>query len=138
MILVTRFNANFRSCCALGSIALFVLFLLASAPHRVHHLLENLSLRADLAEPEKIEDKKIYALPTNNDNSPYHQDGRVHDHYFQLHHAPTAQNDVARHDHSQENLTPLHANTTKPGTHHKATDLIDGVQVGKPDHSREL
>jgi hypothetical protein len=31
-----------RSACALGVISCFVLFLTASAPHRVHHLFENL------------------------------------------------------------------------------------------------
>jgi hypothetical protein len=38
---------NFRSSCALGIISLFVLFLAASAPHRVHHLLEGLHLPED-------------------------------------------------------------------------------------------
>jgi hypothetical protein len=32
---------NFRSACALGIVGCFVLFLAASAPHRVHHLFEN-------------------------------------------------------------------------------------------------
>lgn len=32
-----------RSICALGTVSLFALFLAASQPHRVHHLLENLS-----------------------------------------------------------------------------------------------
>jgi hypothetical protein len=31
---------NFRSICALGIVSLFVLFLTASAPHRVHHFFE--------------------------------------------------------------------------------------------------
>jgi hypothetical protein len=31
---------NFRSICALGIVSLFVLFLTASAPHRVHHSFE--------------------------------------------------------------------------------------------------
>jgi hypothetical protein len=33
---------NLRAACSLGIIATFVLFLAASAPHRVHHLFENL------------------------------------------------------------------------------------------------
>jgi len=33
---------HFRSTCALGVLCCFVLFLAASAPHRVHHLFENL------------------------------------------------------------------------------------------------
>jgi hypothetical protein len=33
---------NFRSTCSVGIVSLFVLFLSASAPHRVHHLFENL------------------------------------------------------------------------------------------------
>jgi hypothetical protein len=33
---------NFRSTCSVGIVSLFVLFLAASAPHRVHHLFENL------------------------------------------------------------------------------------------------
>jgi hypothetical protein len=33
---------NFRSICALGIVSLFVLFLTASAPHRVHHFFEQL------------------------------------------------------------------------------------------------
>ena len=35
-------STNFRSTCSLGIISCFVLFLAASAPHRVHHLFENL------------------------------------------------------------------------------------------------
>jgi len=35
-------SKNFLSACALGIISCFVLFLAASAPHRVHHLFENL------------------------------------------------------------------------------------------------
>jgi hypothetical protein len=31
---------NFRSICAVGIVSLFVLFLTASAPHRVHHFFE--------------------------------------------------------------------------------------------------
>jgi hypothetical protein len=31
---------NFRSICGLGIVSLFVLFLTASAPHRVHHFFE--------------------------------------------------------------------------------------------------
>jgi hypothetical protein len=38
---VKRIDYNFRSACALGIISCFVLFLTASAPHRVHHLFEN-------------------------------------------------------------------------------------------------
>ena len=35
---------SFRSGCALGVVSLFVIFLAASAPHRVHHFFENLPL----------------------------------------------------------------------------------------------
>jgi hypothetical protein len=35
-------SRNFHSVCSLGIISCFVLFLAASAPHRVHHLFENL------------------------------------------------------------------------------------------------
>ena len=35
-------SRHLRSSCALGIISCFVLFLTASAPHRVHHLFENL------------------------------------------------------------------------------------------------
>jgi hypothetical protein len=35
---------RFRSGCTLGIISLFVIFLAASAPHRVHHFFENLPL----------------------------------------------------------------------------------------------
>ena len=37
-----KIDYNFRTSCALGIISCFVLFLTASAPHRVHHLFENL------------------------------------------------------------------------------------------------
>jgi hypothetical protein len=45
--LVKKVNFNFRSACGLGIISLFVSFLAASAPHRVHHLLEDLQLPPD-------------------------------------------------------------------------------------------
>jgi hypothetical protein len=40
---VKKIDYNFRSTCSLGVISSFVLFLAASAPHRVHHLFENLA-----------------------------------------------------------------------------------------------
>jgi hypothetical protein len=44
---VKKANFSFRSSCALGIVSLFVYFLAASAPHRVHHLLEDLQFPAD-------------------------------------------------------------------------------------------
>jgi hypothetical protein len=35
---------NLRSSCAVGIVSLFVLFLTAAAPHRVHHFFEKVSL----------------------------------------------------------------------------------------------
>ncbi len=43
---------NLRSTCALGIISCFVLFLAASAPHRVHHLFENLPWTDQAADAE--------------------------------------------------------------------------------------
>ena len=35
-------RSDFRSICSLGIVSLFLFFLAASAPHRVHHIFENL------------------------------------------------------------------------------------------------
>ena len=53
-----------RSLCALITISFWVHFLAASAPHRVHHLLENLP-RRDLAPNQGTRQSKI-----NRDGNP--------------------------------------------------------------------
>jgi hypothetical protein len=40
---VERRRSYFRSVCSLAVVSLFILFLTSTAPHRVHHIFENLS-----------------------------------------------------------------------------------------------
>jgi hypothetical protein len=41
---VKKIILNFRAICSLGTLSLFILFLAASQPHRVHHFFEDLRL----------------------------------------------------------------------------------------------
>ena len=63
---------TFRSSCALGTVALFVLFLIASAPHRVHHLLENLP-------PPAKPDASGVDTPRNHTHAPDSHAAHSHD-----------------------------------------------------------
>lgn len=60
---------NFRSICAVGIVSLFVLFLTASTPHRVHHIFE---------QPPPVAQKHFHG-PDHEANDKDHSQGHDHD-----------------------------------------------------------
>ena len=85
---------NLRSTCALGIISCFVLFLAASAPHRVHHLFENLpkphghGLRSHSpTQPDATDNTHTDHQADTNSADPLHADAPHDD----QNHDPTAQ-----------------------------------------------
>lgn len=85
-------SRHLRSTCSLGIIASFVVFLAASAPHRVHHLFENLP-------------------------KPYGQDHHAHS-SMQSGTTSAVDHDTNDHEHS---ASPAHAGTTHDDQNHDDT-----------------
>jgi hypothetical protein len=130
---------NFRSACALGIISCFVLFLAASAPHRVHHLFENLQYPGEVVE-EQTRTLSLTASSQAVDvgdqahKSHDHLANGDHGHHHGYHSHSRGNNH--KHDHgelqtqsqavnaaqSQEHATlpdaPRHANTPNDDAHH--------------------
>ena len=87
-----RFNTASTARWAWGTISFFVLFLVTSVPHRVHHLLENLPFPADLSEFQKNADEITPISAIHRHSHPG--------------------------DHSEHDPLPLHANAPKRDTQH--------------------
>jgi hypothetical protein len=111
---VRKFNTNFHAYCAVGTVSLFVLFLIASAPHRVHHLLENLPLREGLA-------------------------AQAHHHDDEEHRGTlTTRNQLAAHhgDHAEQGSQPLHTNRADRDARHDNSTQTDCVVQTVTQHSQ--
>jgi hypothetical protein len=99
-------STHLRSTCSLGIIASFVVFLAASAPHRVHHLFENL--------PKPYGQDHHAHPPTQSDAT---------DHSHTDHHAEA---------HSAD---PLHADTPHDDQNHDGTAQTVCLLQGAAQHS---
>lgn len=100
-----------RSLCSLGTVILFLTFLAASAPHRVHHLLENVP--APKSDQPRLRVLSISAAPNSQGSvarsaeSQTHSsapDHAAHDHSSHPH----------RHSHSHSHAHPTHSHDTAP------------------------
>jgi hypothetical protein len=123
---------TFRSYCALITVAVFVTFVIASAPHRVHHLLENLPA------PSRSHSDALSA--TTKAHTPGHDDG-THDH-GDSHHTHDHGNHVARSDNRAEenhlDVDPLHADAPKRDAHHDNSAQSDCVMQAAAQHAHAL
>jgi hypothetical protein len=144
------------SACAAGIAGVFALFLTASAPHRVHHLLENLP--APKTESGNTREPALSSASngqvgidgsSESKSEPSGHDHRAHDHSSHAHHHGT--NVKHHHDHShkhsqpthrhipstapsetaaepvQRKPEPLHANTPKRDAHHDNSTQTDCI-----------
>jgi hypothetical protein len=77
---VKRIIFNFRAICSLGTLSLFVLFLAASQPHRVHHLLEDLrASSSDRVHSHSSDHHQDRAAEQDGTSSSPHADTTKHD-----------------------------------------------------------
>jgi hypothetical protein len=119
---------NIRSICAVAVISLFVLFLTTSAPHRVHHLFENLSHSGKVL---KQQASHIHSLTVSKQNV----DAKKHDHQVE---SPTKNAHYSRGHSHHERFFPgnyheqFHGkwhhgdsqfSTDTASSHHEATPL---------------
>jgi hypothetical protein len=85
-----RVALNARSVCSLGIISLFVLFLASSAPHRVHHLFENLSHESKPnAATAQLVTTKVPAKSHHHHSSDHSSSPHEHGHHAEVSHATT-------------------------------------------------
>jgi hypothetical protein len=64
---VKRTHLHLRSVCSLAVVSLFVLFLASSAPHRVHHIFENLSHSDENIDSQELYDQQTVTTHTHHD-----------------------------------------------------------------------
>lgn len=116
---VKRMCQNLRSTCAVGTIAHFVLFLAASAPHRVHHTFENLTYASVVLQEKNHKHAGDHSLslrtliPSGEASSQEKQSddhlgnpgGHRHDHWHHHEHASHGNNH--KHDHVQQDYHHL-------------------------------
>jgi hypothetical protein len=77
---VKKILLNFRAICSLGTLSLFVFFLAASQPHRVHHLLENLRVSSsDHVQSHSLNHHQDGAAEPDGTSSSPHADTTKHD-----------------------------------------------------------
>ena len=138
------FSRYLRAGCSIGIISCFVLFLTASAPHRVHHLFENLPYPGEDNQEETLA-LSLPALAVEKPDDPGHFSDHYHpaneirhgqghhghkhsgrDTHHRHHHddgkktepqSQTIKNDTG-HDHSPLSAAPLHANAPEDDAHH--------------------
>jgi hypothetical protein len=143
-----------RSIFAISSAAAFALFLTASAPHRVHHLLENLApppaensqakgdrLRADLSQGAPY--KQAFA-PLAECHRHVHRDQITHDHCPahktpQTARAQTAPpDDFAGQPDAPPSPFPSHANRPKRDAQHDRPAQSDCIMQAAAQHAHAL
>jgi hypothetical protein len=137
-----------RSSCALGIVSLFVLFLISSAPHRVHHLLENVP--APKSEQSRVAVLSIAAAPAPQDSAARSADSQahssapkraVHDHSSHSHRHRHGHSHSHSHTHAAASVQtqtaaavdpsftaePRHANAPKRDAHHDGSARTDCI-----------
>jgi hypothetical protein len=140
---VKKIEYSLRSACALAIILCFVVFFTASAPHRVHHLFENLQYPSQVFQEQArtlsltASSQTVLAgdqAPTSRDHDHLanggkhrHNHGRHHSHSRGNNHKhdhggvqpkPQVVNYAQSHEHSSFPDGPLHANTPNDDAHH--------------------
>jgi len=153
-----------RSICALGIVSLFAIFLAASQPHRVHHLLENLPAAghgdrndADISDrqpsaPRAIDEK----LPAEHDSRPADRQWKPHHGAGPHHHSDHAQTSRQGHTHEdptrdaepstsgddnlrshahEDQASPLHAQNGPTDEHHDGQPKTDCATQGVAKHA---
>jgi hypothetical protein len=133
---VKKIDYNFRSVCALGIVSCFVLFLTAAAPHRVHHLLENLPYANEIIQEQSHDtplnypsnqvaignqDRRSHHHANDGDHGhSSHRNNHNHDHGERDHGRPEPQavNACPGHEHPPLSDAPLQANTPHDEAHH--------------------
>lgn len=119
---------NVRSVCAVAVISLFVLFLTASAPHRVHHLFENLSHSAKVLEQQAFHDPAdIHPLAVSK------LDTGARKHAHQVHHPTKNGHDRRGHKHHYGHFSSADNHKYSHGDWH---DRKPEYPIGRasPDH----
>jgi hypothetical protein len=154
-----------RALCCLGTAIFFLSFLAASAPHRVHHLLENLpppktanrDLRAtSLSSPRdhsgasqpssESQARSAAHDPTAHDRSshphhhgkkstPLHSHSHSHAHHSHRHDPAPVQTTNAVAP-SQPESEPLHANAPKRDAHHDNSAQTDCIVQAAAQHGQ--
>jgi hypothetical protein len=114
-----------RSVYTIATVRVFLTFLTASAPHRVHHLLENLPLTS---------------RPLGDGVSPAtHHDHGIHGHqHSQLthHHGHSLGQTENGSKPDDSNVEPLHANTSKRDAHHDHAEQTNCVIQTAAQHAQ--
>lgn len=131
-----KISFTFRSNLSLAIVALFVLFLVASAPHRVHHLLENLPPNADTFSAESgsrhthLGQQARLAASSDDPHGAHNPAANSHPHPHKANHdpahahahhprstAPSVQA-VGAPESNETDATPLHTKAPRRDSHH--------------------
>ena len=138
-----------RSLCALITISFWVHFLAASAPHRVHHLLENLP-RRDLAPNQGLDKAKSTetvirqaAGPAKRQAKPsrahHHRDhghdGHTHTHAHQHDHRHTPVTAVATINETDTAAAPMQTGAPRRDAHHDSSAQNDCLVQAAAQHT---
>lgn len=133
---------KFRPICALGIVSLFALFLAASQPHRVHHLLENLPAAAghgDRGDAE-INDRQPHHGAGHHHHSAHAQtspQGHTHEERARdVEASANADDDLRSHPHAdEEDAAPLHAHNDRPDANHDGQPKTDCATQSVAKHA---
>jgi len=142
-------RSTLRSLCALITISLWVYFLAASAPHRVHHLLENLPRRGLLPpeEPNKTsttqprvihvnDDAEKKAKPSSaHDHRDHGHDGHTHTHAHQHDHRHTPVTAVATINETDTAAAPIQTGAPRRDAHHGSSAQNDCLVQAAAQHT---
>jgi hypothetical protein len=154
-------NKTTRSLCGLGTAIAFLTFLVASAPHRVHHLLENVP--APKSTQPRLAALSIYSAPNPQGSIARSADSQAqsfaHDHssHSHRHNGKAGHRRSHAHSHSHSHAhshdaapvqtqsaaapapssasEPLHANAPKRDAHHDGSARTDCIVQAAAQHA---